>query len=65
MVHSPEAAHAGEISAGVRAGVIKTEMLAKAIEISSNRKLGPVAATFVSQVSCPDYCPWFEAAIIR
>lgn len=28
-------------------------MLVKAIEVSTNRKLGPVAATFVSQVSCP------------
>src|SRR5690242_11902177 len=37
-----------------------TDMLAKAVEVSSNRKLGPVSATFVSQVSCPDYCPWYD-----
>jgi hypothetical protein len=35
-------------------------MLAKAIEVSANRKLGPVAATFVSQVSCPEECPWYD-----
>jgi hypothetical protein len=35
-------------------------MLAKAIEVSTNRKLGPVAATFVSQVSCPRECPWYD-----
>jgi hypothetical protein len=35
-------------------------MLAKAIEVSTNRKLGPVAATFVSQVSCPADCPWYD-----
>jgi hypothetical protein len=35
-------------------------MLARAIELSMNRKLGPVAATFVSQVSCPQECPWYD-----
>ncbi len=35
-------------------------MLAKAIEVSSNRKLGPVATTSVSQVSCPGECPWYD-----
>jgi hypothetical protein len=35
-------------------------MLARAIEVSTNRKLGPVAATFVSQVSCPQECPWYD-----
>jgi len=35
-------------------------MLARAIGVSSNRKLGPVAATFVSQVSCPQECPWYD-----
>jgi hypothetical protein len=35
-------------------------MLARAVEVSANRKLGPVAATFVSQVSCPEYCPWYD-----
>jgi hypothetical protein len=35
-------------------------MLSKAVEVSTNRKLGPVSATFVSQVSCPDECPWYE-----
>jgi hypothetical protein len=35
-------------------------MLARAVEVSANRKLGPVAATFVSQVSCPKECPWFD-----
>jgi uncharacterized protein YlaI len=35
-------------------------LLARAIEVSTNKKLGPVAATFVSQVSCPNYCPWYD-----
>ncbi len=29
-------------------------------EITTNPKLGPVAATFVSQVSCPSECPWYD-----
>jgi hypothetical protein len=35
-------------------------MLARAIEVSANPKLGPVAVTFVSQVSCPSECPWYD-----
>ena len=35
-------------------------MLVKAIEVSANRKLGPVATTSVSQVSCPRECPWYD-----
>src|SRR5947209_20626511 len=35
-------------------------MLVKAIEVSANRKLGPVATTSVSQVSCPRECPWYN-----
>jgi hypothetical protein len=35
-------------------------MLVKAIELSANRKLGPVATTSVSQVSCPQGCPWYD-----
>jgi len=35
-------------------------MLASALEVSANRKLGPVLATFVSQVSCPEECPWYD-----
>jgi hypothetical protein len=35
-------------------------MLARAKEVTSNRKLGPVAATYVSQVSCPSECPWYD-----
>ena len=35
-------------------------MLVKAIESSANRKLGPVATTSVSQVSCPSGCPWYD-----
>src|ERR1700722_11786350 len=32
---------------------------ATAIETSDNRKLGPVSATYASQSSCPQSCPWF------
>jgi hypothetical protein len=35
-------------------------MLVKAVELSANRKLGPVATTSVSQVSCPRGCPWYD-----
>src|SRR3954471_22586531 len=35
-------------------------MLVKAIEVSANRKLGPVSTTSVSQVSCPGTCPWYD-----
>lgn len=35
-------------------------MLARAKEITTNPKLGPVSATFVNQVSCPTECPWYE-----
>ena len=29
-----------------------------AVEVSGNRKLGPVSATYVSQRSCPRDCPF-------
>lgn len=35
-------------------------MLARAKEVTTNPKLGPVSATFVSQVSCPSECPWYD-----
>src|SRR5437867_549907 len=35
-------------------------MLARAKEVTTNPKLGPVAATYVSQVSCPGECPWYD-----
>jgi hypothetical protein len=35
-------------------------MLAKVVEVSHNTKLGPVAATSVSQVTCPQECPWYD-----
>jgi hypothetical protein len=35
-------------------------MLARAVEVSTNTKLGPVSATLVSQVSCPAECPWYD-----
>ncbi len=35
-------------------------MLVKTIELSANRKLGPVATTSVSQISCPKVCPWYD-----
>lgn len=35
-------------------------MLVKTVELSANRKLGPVATTSVSQVSCPRGCPWYD-----
>lgn len=35
-------------------------MLARAKEVTANGKLGPVAATYVSQVTCPQECPWYD-----
>lgn len=35
-------------------------MLARAKEVTANGKLGPVAATYVSQVTCPKECPWYD-----
>jgi hypothetical protein len=35
-------------------------MLARAVEVSTNKKLGPVSATLVSQVTCPTECPWYD-----
>lgn len=32
-----------------------------AVEISENKKLGPISATYVSQASCPNDCPWYGA----
>ena len=41
-------------------GVLGRAMLAKAVEISTNTKLGLVSATSVSQVTCPKECPWYD-----
>jgi hypothetical protein len=35
-------------------------MLSRGRELSTNTKLGPVATTYVSQVSCPEECPWYD-----
>lgn len=32
-----------------------------AVEKSSNRKIGDVSTTYVSQVSCPNTCPWINS----
>jgi hypothetical protein len=36
-------------------------VIARAIEKTENKKLGPVSATYAAQVSCPDSCPFLGA----